>query len=147
MIAKSCVDYTLPFQTEPVYEFKHPNGRYIQVRNRASEDPLVDPHGPDASPAAIYNVTDDERIFKPYRMPIGSYRLLSHVFVDPNRHKVQVQRRLDSVYVLGRKATDAMVRPATQTEVLEAISVLRTAKRDTVQQHGRSLPGLGFQNF
>jgi hypothetical protein len=80
-------------------------------------------------------------------MPIGSYRLLSHVFVDPNRHKVQVQRHLDSVYVLGRKATDAMVRPATQTEVLEAISVLQIAKRHTDQQHGRALPGIAFGNF
>jgi hypothetical protein len=145
-IAKACVDYTLPFQTEPIYEFRHPNGRNIQARNQSGDDAMFYPEAPDAVEAAIYNVTDETRVFKPYGMPIGSYRLLGHVYVDPNHGKVQTHRQLESARVLGRKAADALTRPATQTEVLEAMSVLEIAKRYTAQQHGQAVPGLGFEN-
>jgi hypothetical protein len=134
MAASTSFDFYEHPDTEGVYQFQHPDGRTIQVRNTPNDDPITSVLEPDGSFAAVYNVTQKHVVTKPARMPFGSYIFRSHVFVDELHNKARIENSLESVRVLGRYATVSMVRNATESELRDAMQTYEIARAFTDQQ-------------
>jgi hypothetical protein len=83
----------------------------------------------EAARVAVRDVSTETRFIRNPRLPIGRYALAESVYVDFDSHKPSVRRDINSIIQLGRAVSISASKPASATDIREAIDSIYDSLR------------------